>query len=150
METKVVTNTISINAPVAKVWDALVNPEQTVKYMFGCRAKSDWKPGSELTWPGTYEGKEMVFVTGHVLDIEPEQLLVYSVIDPNAPYPKTPENHLKVKYELQPTDSGTIITVSQYGFEDAADGEKRYQEIHNNGDGWNPILREIKKMLESN
>lgn len=149
METKVVTNTISINAPVAKVWDALINPEQTAKYMFGCRAKSDWKPGSELTWPGTYEGKEMIFVTGHVLDIEPEQLLVYSVIDPNAPYPKTPENHLKVKYELQPTETGTIFTVSQYGFEEAADGEKRFHEIYNKGEGWNPILIEIKKLLEA-
>ena len=148
MNKRIVTNSITINAPVSKVWDALVNPEQTQKYMFGCKATSDWKPGSVLTWPGVYEGKEMVFVTGHVLQIEPERLLVYSVIDPNAPYEKTPENHLKVKYELKETAGGTELTVSQYGFEEAADGEKRYTEISNNGEGWNPILQEIKKLLE--
>jgi uncharacterized protein YndB with AHSA1/START domain len=148
MNKKIVTNSITINAPVSKVWDALINPEQTQKYMFGCKATSDWKPGSTLTWPGVYEGKEMVFVTGHVLEIEPERLLVYSVIDPNAPYEKTPENHLKVKYELRPAADATELIVSQYGFEEAADGEKRYTEISNNGEGWNPILQEIKKMLE--
>jgi uncharacterized protein YndB with AHSA1/START domain len=148
MNKKIVTNSITINAPVSKVWDALINPEQTQKYMFGCKATSDWKPGSTLTWPGVYEGKEMVFVTGHVLEIEPERLLVYSVIDPNAPYEKTPENHLKVKYELRPVGDATELIVSQYGFEEAADGEKRYTEISNNGEGWNPILQEIKKMLE--
>lgn len=41
-------NTITINAPITKVWDALINPEQTKKYMFGCEAVSDWKVGSSL------------------------------------------------------------------------------------------------------
>jgi len=39
-------NTIVINAPASKVWDALVNPEQTKKYMFGCETICDWQPGS--------------------------------------------------------------------------------------------------------
>lgn len=146
---KTVTNTIAINAPASKVWNTLVNPEETAKYMFGCRATSDWKQGSTLTWPGTYEGKEMVFVTGHILEIQPEHLLIYSVIDPNAPYPKTPENHLKVKYELSENNGITTLRVSQYGFEEAADGEKRFTEINNNGEGWNPILVEIKKLAEA-
>lgn len=41
-------NTITIASPASKVWDALVNPEQTKKYMFGCETVSDWKPGSHL------------------------------------------------------------------------------------------------------
>lgn len=55
----IITNSITINAPAEKVWDALVNPEQTKKYMFGCEAVSDWKPGSELLWKGNYEGNDM-------------------------------------------------------------------------------------------
>lgn len=144
-----VINSIAINAPVSKVWDALINPEQTKKYMFGCETVSDWKSGSELHWRGSYEGKEMIFVSGHILEIEPLRLLIYSVISPGAPYPPTPENHLKVKYELHEENGVTTFTVSQYGFEEAADGENRYKEIHNNGEGWNPILAEIKKIMES-
>jgi uncharacterized protein YndB with AHSA1/START domain len=145
---KIVKNTIDINAPVEKVWDALVNPEQTQKYMFGCKAMSDWKQGSALTWPAVYEGKEMTFVTGFVLEIQKPTLLIYSVIDPNASYPKTPENHLKVKYELSERNGVTTFTVSQYGFEEAADGEKRYTEISNKGEGWSPILVKIKEIVE--
>jgi uncharacterized protein YndB with AHSA1/START domain len=65
-----VKNAISINASIEKVWDALVNPEQTKKYMFGCETVSDWKVGSPLLWRGIYEGKEMVFVKGIILAIE--------------------------------------------------------------------------------
>src|SRR5687767_8117160 len=149
MSKKVVTNTITIIAPVEKVWNALVNPEETKKYMFGCETVSDWKVGDPLLWRGSYEGKEMVFVSGRVLEIQPNKLLKYSVIDPNATYPHTPENHLNVTYELSNIGGVTTLKVSQDGFEGAADGEKRYTDVYNNGDGWNPILLEIKKLVEA-
>ena len=59
MTTILIKNTITINAPVSKVCDALINSEQTKKYMFGCEVVSDWKAGSPLLWNGTYKGKEM-------------------------------------------------------------------------------------------
>ncbi|HEV8080401.1 MAG TPA: SRPBCC domain-containing protein [Chitinophagaceae bacterium] len=148
MSKLVVKNNITINAPVAKVWDALVNPEQTKKYMFGCETISDWKPGSTLLWRGNYQGKEMDFVTGKIIDIKPNSLLKYTVIDPNASYDDIPENHLNVTYELSEQDGKTTLTVTQDGFENAAEGEKRYKDVYNNGEGWNPILVEIKKLVE--
>jgi uncharacterized protein YndB with AHSA1/START domain len=145
----IVKNEISINAAASKVWDALTNPEQTKKYMFGCEAISDWKVGSPLLWKGAWEGKEMVFVKGHILAIQPNRLLKYTVIDPNAAYPDTPENHLNVTYELSEQGGHTTLTVSNDGFENAADGEKRYQHTYNNGEGWNPLLVQIKAVAES-
>ena len=150
MEKKIVKNSITINASIQKVWDVLVNPEQTKKYMFGCETVTDWKVGSELLWRGNYEGKEMVFVKGFILEIQPEKLLKYTVIDPNATYPHTPENHLNVLYELIYSNNQTTLTVSQDGFETAADGEKRFTDVSNNGDGWNPILKLIKGVVEAN
>lgn len=149
MSKKIVKNTITIIAPVEKVWDALVNPEHTKKYMFGCETVSEWKVGDPLLWRGSYEGKEMVFVSGYVLEINAPKLLRYSVIDPNATYPHTPENHLNVTYELNNIGGVTTLHVTQDGFETAADGEKRYTDVYNNGDGWNPILVEIKKIIEA-
>lgn len=146
---KVVKNNIVINAPADKVWDVLVNPEQTRKYMFGCDAVSDWKPGSPLLWRGSYEGKEMVFVKGIVVDVQPAKKLKFTVIDPNASYPDIPENHLNVTYELSEQNGETSLTVTQDGFENAAEGEKRYKDVYNNGEGWNPILIQIKKIAES-
>ena len=67
-----VKNSVIIDAPASKVWDALTHPEQTKKYMFGCETVSDWKVGSALLWKGSYEGKEMVFVKGDIVEIQPE------------------------------------------------------------------------------
>lgn len=144
----IVKNSIIINAQAAKVWNVLTSPEQTKKYMFGCGTDSDWKLGSELLWKGVYEGKEMVFVKGYILEIVPNRFLKYSVIDPNAPYPDLPENYLSVEYKLENKNGSTLLTVIQDGFEDAAEGEKRFRDSYNNGEGWSPILVQIKKIAE--
>lgn len=149
-EPLIIKNSITINAPVATVWDALVNPEQTKQYMFGCETVSNWKPGSELLWKGVYEGNEMVFVKGEILQIEPEKFLEYTTIDPNSDIDDTSENYLRVTYELIPDGSQTILNVTQGDYSTVAEGERRYQDSYNNGEGWNPILVEIKKLLEGN
>jgi len=149
MEPLVVKSMITINAHALKVWDALINPEQTKKYMFGCETVSDWQPGSPLLWKGHYQGREMVFVKGIVVEIQLPTLLKYTVIDPNAAMEDIPENYLNVTYQLEELEGQTTLTVLQDGFEKAADGEKRYQDTYNNGEGWKPILVEIKKLVES-
>jgi uncharacterized protein YndB with AHSA1/START domain len=144
-----VKNTIVINAPTSKVWDALVNPEQTKKYMFGCETVSDWKVGSTLLWRGAYEGKEMVFVKGHIVDIKPEKLLIYTTIDPNSAIDDTSENYLTVTYSLSYDKNKTTLVVTQGDYNKVAEGKRRYQEAYNNGEGWHPILMQIKSLVES-
>jgi len=142
-------NSIAINAPVSKVWDALTNPEQTKKYMFGCETVSDWKVGSPLLWKGSYEGKEMVFVKGNIVDIKPEKFLAYTTIDPNSTIDDISENYfLTVTYNLSVEKGQTVLTVTQGDYATVAEGERRYQEAFNGGEGWNPILVEIKKLVE--
>ena len=58
-----------------------------------------------------------------------------------------PENYLNVIYSLEEQEGKTTLPVIQGGFETATDGEKRYQDSYNNGEGWNPILVEIKKLV---
>ncbi|MCX6351089.1 MAG: SRPBCC domain-containing protein [Bacteroidetes bacterium] len=150
-EELLIKNTITINAPAAKVWDALTNPEQTKKYMFGCETVSDWEVGSPLLWQANYEGKDTVFVKGNIVEIKPNQFLAYSVIDPNNPsIPDVPENYLTVTYYLKSEGEQTILEVTQGDYNKVADGEKRYAEAYNSGEGWNPIMIEIKKLVEGN
>jgi len=144
-----VKSSITINASAAKVWDALINPEKTKKYMFGCETVSDWKIGSPLLWQAEYEGKETVFVKGEIVDLQPEKYLKYTTIDPNSNIDDTSENYLTVTYELISDDGKTILNVKQGDYLTVADGERRYQEAYNNGEGWDPILTEIKKLVES-
>ncbi|HLK27515.1 MAG TPA: SRPBCC domain-containing protein [Puia sp.] len=145
----IVENTIVIHAPATSVWNALVNPEQTKKYMFGCETVSDWKPGSSLLWKGSYEGKEMVFVKGNIVEINPGNYLAYTVIDPNNhAIEDIPENYLTVTYSLKEENGATTLTVTQGDYSKVAEGEKRYQEAYNHGEGWNPILVAIKNLVE--
>jgi hypothetical protein len=62
--------------------------------------------------------------------------------------PDIPENYLNVAYQLSEENGKTVFTVVQDGFENAADGEKRYKDTYNNGEGWNPILVQVKKLVE--
>lgn len=145
----IIENKIDIHANSAKVWDALTNPEQTKKYMFGCETVSDWNPGSPLLWKGSYEGNEMVFVKGNIIEIDPGKFLSYTTIDPNNPsIADIPENYLTVTYSLKEKRGHTVLTVTQGDYSTVAEGEKRYKEAFNHGEGWNPILVEIKKLIE--
>jgi len=144
----IVKNSISINAPVSKVWDVLVNPEQTKKYMFGCEAISDWRIGSSLIWRGLYEGKEMIFVKGNIVECKPGKLLTYTVIDPNSGIADLPENYLDVTYELSEENGITTLTATQGDYSTVGDGANRYRHTVEGG-GWDPILVEIKKLVEA-
>lgn len=148
MEPLIVKSVIAIDAPASQVWDALTNPEKTKLYMFGCETVSDWKVGSALLWKGNYEGQDIIFVKGNIVEIEPEKLLIYTTIDPNSTIDDVSENYLHVTYSLLSENKKTILTVTQGDYNTVSEGEKRYQEAYNNGEGWNPILSEIKKLIE--
>lgn len=144
----IIKNEITIDAPAEKVWDALVNPEKTKQYMFGCETVSDWKEGSSLIWKGNHEGKEMVFVKGEIVKIVPNKHLTYTAIDPNSNIDDKSENYLWIKYDLEPKGNKTLFTVQQGDYSKVAEGERRYQESYNNGEGWNPLLIQIKQLVE--
>ncbi len=147
-EPKMIISTIVIDATEEKVWDALTNPAETKKYMFGCETVSDWQPGSSLMWKANYEGKEMVFVKGNIVEIDPNHYLAYTVFDPNSTMEDIVENYLTVSYQLSSENGKTILEVTQGDYSKVAEGERRYQQSYNNGEGWNPILVAIKKQVE--
>jgi uncharacterized protein YndB with AHSA1/START domain len=145
----IVKSVITIQAPAGKVWDALTNPVQTKKYMFGCEALSDWKVGSPLLWKGNFNGVEVVAVKGNVLEIQPGKYLAYTTIDPNNPsMPDLPENYLTVTYDLSEEGGQTLLTATQGDYSRVADGDSRYKHTVDGG-GWDPILVEIKKIVEA-
>jgi uncharacterized protein YndB with AHSA1/START domain len=149
MSELLIKNTITIKAAAQAVWQALVDPAYTKQYMFGCETVSDWKAGSSLLWQMDYEGKELIAVKGTVLEIIPGKKLVYTVFNPNnKSMEDVPENYLTVTYDLENAGNETILNVTQGDYNKVADGEIRYKESYNNGEGWSPILVKIKKLVE--
>lgn len=139
----IVEDSISINAPASKVWNALIDPELTKKYMFNCEAISEWKAGSSLVWKGALDGK--VYVKGTILKIEAEKILQYTTFDPNGGYKDVPSNYLTVDYALSKENGGTLLTVSQGDYAAVEDGQKRYEDTVG---GWGMVLSKIKELVE--
>lgn len=144
-----ITNSIDIHAPASKVWNALTNPEETRKYMFGCEALSDWKEGSPLIWKGNFNGVELIAVKGTITKIRPGHYLEYTVIDPNNPkIPDLPQNYLTVACTLTEANGATTLTATQGDYNTVAEGADRYRHSVEGG-GWQPILDAIKALVES-
>ena len=103
---------VSVNAPVDKVWEALTNPEIIKQYMFGTAVISDWKEGSQIVWKGEWQGKKYED-RGMILKLEHERLIQYSHLSPLLGKPDLPENYHIVTVELVSNGMETIISLSQ-------------------------------------
>jgi uncharacterized protein YndB with AHSA1/START domain len=103
---------ITIDAPAAKVWDALTNPDVIKQYMFGTNVVSDWREGSPIVWQGEWQGRKYKD-KGMILKLAPERTIQYSHFSPLSRLPDTPENYHIVTVELAPQGAQTSITLSQ-------------------------------------
>ncbi|MGZ4034758.1 MAG: SRPBCC domain-containing protein, partial [Bacteroidia bacterium] len=83
---------IKIDAPLEKVWDALINPEKIKKYMFGSTVTSNFTEGSKIVFSGEWNGKAFR-EKGKILKLEPEKLLQYDSYNANSGKPDTEENY---------------------------------------------------------
>jgi len=131
---------ITINVPIGKVWDALVNPEKINKYMFGTNAVSDWKEGSSIIWKGEWEGKKYED-KGVILKLEPGNMIQYSHFSPLTGQPDMPENYHIVTIELFGKGKQTLVSLLQ----DNNATEEAREHSENN---WNMMLGGMKKFLE--
>jgi uncharacterized protein YndB with AHSA1/START domain len=133
-------SSIVINAPVGKVWKALIDPAQIKQYLFGTNAVSDWKKGSPLTYEGEWQGKKYKD-KGTIIDIVPEKLLHTTYWSSISGKEDKPENYNNVIYELQPRGESTMVTISQDNIADEA-GLKHMEE------NWGVVLSNLKMLLE--
>jgi len=131
---------IAIHASIAKVWDALVNPETIRRYMFGTNAVSDWKEGSSIAWNGEWQGKKYED-KGIILKLQPRRLLQYSHFSPLSGLPDTQENYHTVTIELSSKGTQTRVSLSQ-------DNNATEQEREHSEKNWKTMLTDLKKLLE--
>lgn len=131
---------IDINASVATVWDALINPEMIKQYMFGTDAISDWKEGSPIVWKGEWEGK-MYEDKGTILKMDPERMIQYTHYSPLSSDPDVPENYHTLTIELSGNEENTAVTLSQ----DNNETEEAREHAEKN---WQMMLEGLKKLLE--
>jgi len=132
---------IEIQAPTAKVWDALVNPKSIKQYMFGTDVVSAWKEGAPIIWKGEWQGKPYED-KGVILQFKPEQVLRYSHFSPLSGQPDVPENYHVVTIELSADGLKTLVVLSQ-------DNNSNEEEREHSAQNWQMMLGALKKFLET-
>jgi uncharacterized protein YndB with AHSA1/START domain len=131
---------ITINAPIAKVWEALTTPEVIKQWFFGVDTETDWKPGSPIVHRGEYQGRPYED-RGTILEVEPPWRLVHTHWSPASGRPDTPENHERVTWELSERDGGTELTIMESNLPSE---EARDTSVKN----WRMVLESLKRLLE--
>jgi len=139
-ERLVAKQSITIQAPAAKVWDVLVNPALIKQWLFGTEAISEWKTGSSITYRGEWKGQPYED-KGTILDIVPERRLVTTYWSGMSGLPDAPENYNKVTYELEQLNGDTEVTIIQENIR----SEQAKQDSEKN---WAVVLDALKKLLE--
>ncbi len=128
-----------INAPAAKVWEALTDPKKIKEYMFGATVETDWKKGSKITWSGEMKGKKYED-KGEILEIIPERKLAYTHFSPMSGQEDVPENYHTVSIALKGDDEQTEVTLTQ----DKNVNEESKKEAEGN---WKAMLEGMKKVV---
>ena len=115
----IVSESIDINASLAKVWNALTNPEIIKEYLFGTETITDWKVGSEIIFQGVYGEKleHSYRDRGVILENVLNEKISYSYWSGFTGLEDKPENYSVVTYTLEKiSDSKTKFTWTQKGF----------------------------------
>ena len=131
---------VTIDAPGAEVWRALVDPATIPKYMFGSKVVTDWREGSPITFSGEWQGRHYED-KGTVLEARPERRLRYTHFSPLSGLPDVPESYHTVTIELSGEGRKTQVTLAQ----DKCPSEQARQEYEKN---WAAMLSSLKKVVE--
>ena len=134
------TNSILIQAPAERVWEALTDPAQIRQYLFGTNAQSDWKEGSAITYTGEWEGKQYED-KGTIIDLIPNKKLHTTYWSSMSGKEDIPENYNNVLYELNPEGDSTLLTISQDNIADEAG-------VQHMNENWGKVLEGIKRVAE--
>lgn len=128
---------IHIQAPKAKVWEALTNGEHT-KQFWSRYVQSDWKVGSRVEF--LLADKSKLSHDGEVLEIDPPNRLVMT-FDVSAEGLVEPPS--RVTYELTDQYGATRLTVIHEGFPPDS------KVLPGISSGWPHILSSMKTYLET-
>ena len=127
---------IEIAAPLSRVWRVLTDHREFGEW-FCVKLEGPFVPGEVREGRITYPGFEHIKWKATVKQIRPEQLFSFTwhpyAVDPNFDYSGEPET--LVEFHLEPTATGTLLTVIESGF-DALPSERRVDALRMNGQGW--------------
>ncbi|MGA8153060.1 MAG: SRPBCC domain-containing protein [Terriglobales bacterium] len=145
-----VVSEIEVAAPPARVFQALIDPQQVMQWWTGgeCQIESfamDARPGGRWSYntkqsKRTFNGVSKFYCDGEVLEFDPPRVLAYTWI---ANWHDNPAERTVVRWELAPTAGGTKVKVTHSGLSKMPAARKDYSG------GWVGVMAQLKKFIEN-
>jgi uncharacterized protein YndB with AHSA1/START domain len=135
-----ITDSVTIKAPIERVWEALTTPELIKEWFFGVDTETDWKVGSPIVHRGEYQGRPYED-KGSILAIEPPRLLEHSHWSPVSGLPDEPGNYQRVTWQLTDRDGNTELTIREVNL--PSEEAKATSE-----QSWRMVLESLRSLLQ--
>jgi uncharacterized protein YndB with AHSA1/START domain len=139
---------VMLDAPVSRVWRALTDHNEFGSW-FRVKIDGPFVPGQVSRGHITYPGYEHLKWEATVETMEPERLFSFTwhpyAIDPDTDYSSEPTT--LVEFRLEAKDGGTLLTVTETGF-DAIPKERRFEAYRSNDGGWTEQMDNIRRHVE--
>ena len=138
---------IELNAPVSRVWQALTDHREFGEW-FHVRIDGPFAAGRISTGRMTHPGYEHVEWKVTVQKIEPERLFSFTwhpyAVDPKVDY--SGESPTLVEFRLEKTATGTLLVVTESGF-DKVPAHRRDEAFRKNDGGWTQQVKNIQNYV---
>ncbi len=105
-----------------------------------CRAMSDWRVGSSITYTGVWNGRQYED-KGKVIQVIQNKLLKTTYWSSLSNRPNTPENYSNVTYSLLEENGSTLLSVTQ-------DNNPTQESATHSQRNWQNVLEAMKAILE--
>jgi uncharacterized protein YndB with AHSA1/START domain len=138
---------IELKAPVARVWRALTDYREFGEW-FRVKLDGPFVAGGISRGNITYPGYEHLQWEAVVTAIEPERLFSFTwhpyAVDPQMDYSQEPQT--LVEFRLKKTADGTLLTVTESGF-DKIPAARRAEAFPRNEGGWTEQMKNIERYV---
>lgn len=139
---------IELKAPVSRVWRALVDYREFGEW-FRVQLDAPFAPGKVAMGRITHPGYEHVIWRATIKAIEPERLFSFTwhpyAVDAAVDY--ATETPTLVEFTLEPTATGTLLRVTETGFDQVPAG-RRVEAFRMNDGGWAAQMENIRHHVE--
>jgi uncharacterized protein YndB with AHSA1/START domain len=136
---------IELKAPVSRVWRALTDYREFGEW-FRVKLDGPFVAGEVSRGHITHPGYEHVVWEAAVQKMEPEKLFSFTwhpyAIDPKVDYSK--ETPTLVEFKLEKTGNGTLLLLTESGFDKIPSG-RRDEAFRKNDGGWTAQMKNIER-----
>jgi uncharacterized protein YndB with AHSA1/START domain len=141
--------TIEIKAPPERVWRALTNAAELSAW-FQLTIEGELAPGKEVWMTSVHPQHAGQRFLVRVTEMSPPRRFVWQwhpgEVDRNVDYSREPRT--TVTFTLEPTETGTRLSVKETGFDEISLA-RRAKVYGDNSQGWTEVLGWLQRYVEA-